>query len=243
MKGARASMVERIIDDADRLYADMHKFGPALKKIERALSLAPNHAGSLVIKGRILFQLDRVREALKCFDLAISADRNCAEGYLERGRILYALKQKNKKALIQVRKALKLAGRDRWVKGEALRLLGHILSDLGRDREALSSYRAALRSNHEDEATHWSLGTTLFGLDQPAKALLHLDMALSLLLKEKKPDQVRLDLRFSDKAEALNALARHDEALQVIEAGLRKLKGANRKYLLALRERTQRLLR
>lgn len=231
---------KRLIDEADHLYACLDRPAKALQKIEQALRRVPDHVGALVIKGRILFQLDRVQGAMQCYDNAIAIDPKCCEGFLERARILYAVRQENRRALREVRKALTRTGRDRWVRVKALCLQGTILSALDRDREALASYRAALRVNPKNGETHGALGETFLGMGHPAKALPHFDIALRKLQQEKHPNQTTLALTFHGKGEALNGLGRHRDALKVIEAGLRQVKGADRKYLQDLRSQTKR---
>lgn len=243
MKQTGDLKTERLIDEADHQYACLDRPAKALQKIEEALRLVPNHVGALVIKGRILFHLDRVQAAMQCYDNAIAIDPKCSEGFLERARILYALNQENRKALREVKKALTRAGQDRWVKVQALRLQGEILSALDRNGAALASYQAALRVSPKDGETHAALGEAFLAMGHPAKALPHFDFALRKLQRERHPNQTTLALTFHGKGEALNALGRHHDALEVIEAGLRRVKGDDREYLQDLRGQTKRLAR
>ena len=242
LKRKTSREITQLINEADHFYACLNRPVKALKKIERVLDFSPNHVEALIIKGRILFQLDRLSSAMECFNKAILIDPKCAEGYIERARYLYGIKQENKKALLEVRKALRYAGRGRWVKVYALSLQGDILSSLDRDKEALASYQAALKINPKDEDTLSSLGSTLLGMEQPAKALPYLDKALRELRKERYPDPAILELAFEEKVEALNALAKHKEALKVCEEGLGMLKGGHRSDLRALYNKTKELL-
>jgi tetratricopeptide (TPR) repeat protein len=221
---ANSVVVRRLIDEADHLYACQGRLGRALRKIEQALRLEPGNAEALVVKGRILFDLDRpARQAMACFDQAISIDPTFSQAFLERSRMLYGLKKDNIAALRNARKALALAGRDRWVRLEALRLQGHVLAEINREREAIASYRAALRVSPKDARTHWSLGESLLIQGQARRALRSFNQALHILGRQRDPDQMILGFTIGSKAEALNALGRHHEALQVVEAGLRRV--------------------
>ena len=155
--------VEQLIEDADHLFACLHRPKQALKKINQALSISPDHVEGLVIKGRILFQLDRLKEAWACSKTALSINPKFGEAYIERARMLYGIKQDFKKALVEVKKALKYAGRDRWVRAYALGLKGDVLEELDQTREALKCYVEAQRLNPKDDHTHWSLGNALSG--------------------------------------------------------------------------------
>jgi len=161
VKKSLDSKISRLIDEADHLYAVENRPAKALQRIEQVLRLTPDHTGALIIKGRILVALDRVQEAMKCYDSAISIDPMSGEGFLERARILYAVRQANREALREVKKALARADRDRWTKAEGLRLQGNILSAMDRDRQALASYRAALRLNPRDSQIRANLGEAL----------------------------------------------------------------------------------
>lgn len=246
MTKAKVSNVQmkRLIEESNHLFAYEGKLTIALQKIDQALRISPTNTEALVIKGRVLFHSDRTEEALRCFDRAISIDSACGEAFLERARILYAVRQENKKALREVRRALARAGRARWVKVEALRLQGHILAALEQDDQAIASYRAALRLKPKDAHTRRALSDTLLTVGQPAKALRELDRALQILNAEKTPNHLDLGFTAASKAEALNALGRHFEALRVIEIGLKQVRNRiSREGLQVLRNQTRRLLR
>jgi len=223
--------VESLIDEADRLHFCEHRSTKALSRINKALRLAPEHTEALVLRGRILFWLDRAREAMHSFDQAIQINPKCADAYYERGRFRYALWKDYPTALRESREAIRYAGHDRRVKVEALQLQGDVLSAMGRYGDALSSYRKALKTNPHDAGTHWSLGSTLLAMGQPTKALPSLDKALRLLRGAKNPDPLDWEFAIAEKAEALEALGKHRAALRVMELGLTRAKGSGRKNL------------
>lgn len=234
--------VDRLLDEAERLYVGSRD-ARALHTIQRAIRLAPDRAEALILKGRILFQMDRVRGAMRCYEEATRLDPTSGEGFLERARVWYAIPQDYRRALREVRKALARARGDRWVRIEALRLQGHILSALDRDQESVASYRAALRVGPNDPKTYWNIGENFLIGGQPQRALRYFDRALRILEAKRKPDQRDLGFTILSKAEALNALGRPREALRVIDRGLRHVvDGVSREALRALGRRTRRLL-
>ena len=240
----RHAQVERLIEEADHLYACEDRPAQALQKIDRVLRLDPRNVKALVVKGRIYYWLSRVKEALRCYEEAISIDPNCGEGFLERARVLYAVRQEHRRALRDVRKAVARAGRDRWIKGEALRLQGHILDALDLEHEAITSYRAALSINPKDAGTHEALGNSLLVAGEPVKALREFNKALQILNAQKNPDQLDLGFALVSKAEALNALGKHLEALRTVKTGLRRIKEKTpRETLQAVHHRTLQLAR
>jgi tetratricopeptide (TPR) repeat protein len=235
---------ERLTDEADRLYVCENQPLWALERIDRALRIDPRNVGALIVRGRICLSLDRSSDALKCFNRAISIEPKSSSALVERARILYAAKQDHKKALRDVKKAVACAGRERWIKNDAWRLQGYILEALGRDREAMACYRAALRQNPRDAETRTALGDSLLLVGQPAKALLQFNYALAVLGRQKDPDQLDLGFTLSSKADALNALGKYLDALRVTATGLRKVKkGIASEALQSVRKQTLSLLR
>ena len=214
----------RLFDEAEHLYACLDRPRRALQRIERALRLKPDDPDALVLKGRILFRLDRVRESWNCYGRALALDRGCSQAYLGRASILYGLVEDNKRALQEVSKALRYAGRDRWERFEALRLRGHVLSALDREREALRYYRAALKLRPKDPEILWNLGQSLLLENKPKRALRYLEKALRILNDQEHPDKVDLGLVIGSKTEALNALGKHTEALKIVEDGIKHVR-------------------
>ncbi len=230
--------IENLIEEVDHLYACLNRQKEALKKIEHVLRLDPNNTEAIVFKGKILFALDRsVQESMTCFDQAITLDPKCGEAYLQRARMYYVIYKDSKKAFREIKKALSFAAEDQWLEVESLLLKGNILSELDQDDKALASYHAALKLRPEDEDIQWSLGSTLLGMSNPAEALPYLRAALEGIKKNRYVDQVTLDLGYSDLAEALTALGKHQEALVMIEEGLEKLEENHTECLLNLRKK------
>lgn len=209
----RVKSLKSIIDEADHLYACEHKHAKALTKINEALRHDPDCVAALVLRGRILFQLNRLREMQQSYDKALRIDPRCSEVFLERAKVSSAIRQDYRTALREVEKALRYAGRSRWIRARALWLKGNVLADLERNQEALRCYRKGLRLNPKDYDMHFALGNALVGMKHPAKALPHLRRALTLLQSERSPNPSILELFLGTYAEVLNALGRHRSAL------------------------------
>jgi len=241
VKGS-SKQLGRLLADADRLYVRGRNLKKALKVIEKALHLSPTNTEALVIRGRILFHLDRTQEALICYDKAILLDSKCAEAFLERTRFFYALKRDYKRALQEVRKALKHSKKDRWVRGEALRLQGNILSELNRNREALESHQAAVAVMQRNVDARCDLADSLSAVGQFKKAIAQFNTALRLVVTRRIPDPKDLTDVIYRKTLVLNEMGKYAESLKLLERGSKQVKTRNaRKDLRLLLEETRRL--
>lgn len=226
-RGSRSvSALDRLINEADYLYVQ-GRSTEALRKIERALRVAPGQAEALIIKGRILRSLGRSREAMACFDEAVRRTPSSGEGFLERARSFYG--RDNRRALREVGKAIARARRQRWVKAQALLLQGKILGDLDRDGEAITSYLAALRLEPKNIETHWDLGGSLLLTGELIQGVRHFETALRLTGEQRDPDQALLFLNIEANAVTLHRMGLHERALQLIRASLRHVRQQNRR--------------
>jgi tetratricopeptide (TPR) repeat protein len=231
--------IEQLISDSESLYAEKGKDKRALHKIEQALEINPKDTRALVIKGRILFQLNRTKEALKSYDQAITIDPKCSEAYLERARYYYALKQDNRRALQEIAKALSFAKRDQWIKFEGLRLRGNILGALDRDYEAIKAFRTAIKLGPRSAEVHCDLADSLAVLGWAKKALKHYDIALQIATSNSEQDAYETGDIIYRKVLTLNRLGLYDNSLCLIEWGLKRIRGKNaRKDLKELRDET-----
>lgn len=73
--------VEKLVREANDYFVYYRDYETALEQINEALSIEPEHIKALIIKGDILFCIDKDREALEYFDKAINADPFSAEAY------------------------------------------------------------------------------------------------------------------------------------------------------------------
>ncbi len=237
------SKYKDLVDQADYLFAHCGKPRAALGKITKALKLRPDDAEALVIRGRILFFLDKTRSAQECFKRAVAIAPKYSQGYLELARGDYGLGRNPKQALRNTDKAVRFAANN-FEKAEALRLKGLVLSALDRDDEATRCLRKALQIRPRDPEILWDLGDNLINEGKPQAALKHVDKALGVISRRRESRRMDLGFVLASKVEALNTLGRHKEAVRLAEIGLKQARDKDSKIVLrALRARTRRLCR
>jgi len=98
----------------------------------QVLAASPAHADSLHMLGVIATQCGQPEAALSCFDRAIALKPSIAIFHVNRAAALLPLRQLDA-ALAACQKALRLKRNC----AEAFQVMGHVLSDLGRDRKSV----------------------------------------------------------------------------------------------------------
>ena len=73
--------VEKLIREANDSFVYYRDYESAIELINEALNIDPNHIKGLILKGNILFCLDKDTEALEYFDKAIRVNPLSAEAY------------------------------------------------------------------------------------------------------------------------------------------------------------------
>jgi tetratricopeptide (TPR) repeat protein len=236
--------VDHLIATADALYVSAERPERAVRIVDRALKMAPDHADALLLKGQILTALGRVPLAIRCFNRAIAVRPRFADAYLERARVLYAVRENFRDALTDVGCALRFARRDPKLRSEAHRLRGHILDALERSTEAAAAYRAAIRLNPRDAQAHEALGDVLLARGEPERAIRQFDKALGLLKTRLPEDEQQIGLVVISKADALNAAGRELDALRMLRDRLQRTRDLiTREILKAAVERVLRTRR
>ncbi|MDD3013716.1 MAG: hypothetical protein PHC34_08455 [Candidatus Gastranaerophilales bacterium] len=72
---------EKLVREASDTFIYYRDYDLALTLVNEAVRLDPTHVKALILKGDILFCIDKDNEALEYFDMAINADPFCAEAY------------------------------------------------------------------------------------------------------------------------------------------------------------------
>lgn len=160
-----------------------------------------------VLMARCLISLQRTREAESVLKFALSLDPACTDAhrwlgviYYDQGNIIRAIDHLNQVAELD------------QADDRSLRLVGLINRDLNRWAEAVDAYQRSLQRNphpKDEAAVRSELAQSLLRLAQPAEALQHLE-GLS------GPEVS------TSRAEALLALGRDAEAIEVMDAALRQ---------------------
>lgn len=103
---------QRLIREANNYFIHFRDYETALKKITEALKLNPNRIKALILKGEILFRMERKNESLEYFDKAINTDPCCIEAYGSKAGTLDIL-GKQREALACCQKAFEnISSRD-----------------------------------------------------------------------------------------------------------------------------------
>jgi tetratricopeptide (TPR) repeat protein len=138
---------------------------PALDLLNRATSLAPDHADTHCNRGRALKALGRMEEAIDSLREATRLGPAVAGLHLNLGN---ALREAGRleEAVDAYRRSLALA--PDYL--DAQNNLGHALAGLARYVEAADSFRAAIALRPEVAPLHYNLGAALHAAGDPARA-------------------------------------------------------------------------
>ncbi|MBD1853898.1 tetratricopeptide repeat protein [Cyanobacteria bacterium FACHB-502] len=150
-------------------YRLLHRNEEALKDLNEALILSPNHAPSLATRGTVFLHLERYEEALQDLNIAIDLDPQNGWALVRRGWTYNSLQQYDK-ALEDYDRALNLNAQDAW----ALASRGETYCLLKRYDDALIAYNQALKAIESIEGHEWILrdrGTVLCLLGRYEEAL------------------------------------------------------------------------
>jgi tetratricopeptide (TPR) repeat protein len=242
----------RILATEPRHFDSLHLLGviflqrgdaeAAVRQIDAALKVEPQHSLALNNRGNALQYLQRFDEALTSYDRALAIRPDDAEALTNRAAALTALRRYDE-ALAGCERALALRPdlADAHVnRGNALHALrrlteavsafdralalrpnyaqahynrGNALYALKRHDEALASVNAALALRPDYVEALTNCGAILHALDRDEAALASLDRAIALA-----PDNVEA---LVNRGVALNALKRYDDALACYERALR----------------------
>ena len=82
---------EKLIREASDNFIYFRDYEIALKQIDRVLEIDENHVKALILKGNVLFCVDRVDEALEYFEKALSIDPFSTEAHGSKSNTLDVL--------------------------------------------------------------------------------------------------------------------------------------------------------
>lgn len=179
----------------------------AVALLEKSIAASPRHALTRLNLGKILIQMDRDQDAAASFRAALELDGGLAAAHFELGNALHRLKR-GAEAEGPLRAAVALQPGD----ATAANALAALLLDLGKYEEAEVLCLAAIPRTGEAELLGklWvNLALSRRGKGDHAGVLAACEFA-----RPHAPQLIPLD---SLRADALDALNRHDEALAVLE--------------------------
>jgi predicted O-linked N-acetylglucosamine transferase (SPINDLY family) len=193
-------------------------FTAAAEWFDRALAIAPAHAGLLYDRGLTLVELRRFDEALESFDRAIALKPDFADALTHRGNALRGL-NRLAEAIRSFDQALGVnPAHPGALIGRGNSLLGQKRAD-----EALANYDSALDIDPANVDAINNRGNALRELMRSDEALQAYDRALSL-----KPDYVGV---LNNRGHLLRELNRYEEALESHEHAIRIDPGNAEAYL------------
>jgi tetratricopeptide (TPR) repeat protein len=190
-------------------YASVKEYDTSLRFYVEALKIEPNHVPSLVNKGGVLIQLDRINDAINCYKKALEIEPRRVEALYNMGNALLALKEFDKsiKYYDDVLKVEPNYSMSFMNKGIAL-------SHLGKYAEGLMHINRAIELDPNNERALLNKGITLILMGEYNDALASIEE--SLKLNDKEP------ISWYYKAHALvkkrdfaNALVYYDKCLTI----------------------------
>jgi tetratricopeptide (TPR) repeat protein len=82
---------ERYLKTAGDLFIYDGNYEAALDMVDKTLAIAPDEVRALVLRGDILYCLNRDNDALQCFETALTVDENSVEAWISKASVLDAL--------------------------------------------------------------------------------------------------------------------------------------------------------
>ncbi len=185
------------------ILASSGRLAEALSLISDAVSLQPDDAGLLQLRGEILRAMGEYQEALQEIERALAQRVESVPLLIDKGSLLAAL-SRYPEAAVALDRALELDPGSAM----ALGIKGQVLRALGRDQDALEALQRAAELDPDSAWIQAELGETLRALDRNQDALEALDRALSL-----DPDSA---WTLGTKGQVLRALDRNQDALAAL---------------------------
>jgi superkiller protein 3 len=206
------------------LLAEAGKYDKALKASDRAFNLTvPDNIQDrklvLGIKGSILTEAERPKEALQTFDEALRLDPEDKTFLMYKAQALSDLHRYNESIETYQKVIEQGANESKWITN-ALIGKGDALNATGRKDEALEAYRSLLEINelesqeNPDDSMAWvSKGRALFKMEQYEEAIDAFDRSI-----EVSPGPYAIssasDAAWAGKGDALLKLGKNEEALE-----------------------------
>jgi tetratricopeptide (TPR) repeat protein len=147
-------LVEKLIREASDNFSYNRDYDLALEQVDRALTIEQFNTKALILKGDILFCMDKDKEALDYFERAIKSDPCSAEAFGSKAGILEVFGQ-HSEALACCDKAFKLVrARDKFLLPSLYDLKLTLLLRVRRFEEARRILNRALEILPEDDSNY-----------------------------------------------------------------------------------------
>lgn len=155
--------------------ADQRRFGEALRELNEALALSPDHVDAHLVTGSVLLDLGRFDEALRHYEHARTGDPGYGGAYRGIGNALAGL-GRFAEAAEQFRQALQIDPDDHV----ALNGLATATARQGRFMEAVALFEQVLERHPDYPEACLNLGNTYLEADRPDEAAAAYERALRL---------------------------------------------------------------
>ncbi|MBU7045821.1 MAG: tetratricopeptide repeat protein, partial [Theionarchaea archaeon] len=203
--------VQRVIEEADEIFADYSRRMESRPIYEKALNMAKG-GGKLLeieyVQGKIDLVDEKYEDAVKHFDEVIMMDSDHFKAWNYKGIALGNL-GRYEEALTCFDKAIKIKP-DYEI---AWNGKGIALGNLGRYEEALTCYDKAIKIKPDYEIAWYNKGVALDDLGRYEEALTCYDKAIKI-----KPDY---EIAWYNKGVALDDLGRYEEALTCYDKAIK----------------------
>lgn len=161
------------------LYSKQDRIADAMDFAEKALVIDPYFSLAHVVIGRVKYQTSHFEEALEKARKALIIDPDSILAYQLIGEV-YLRKGLFKDALLVFQEAINRESDN----PESLNLMGSAYIKAKKYEQALPHLLASLEIDPELPGTHLNLGLVYNQLNQPHKAMKHMDLAEALYLEE-----------------------------------------------------------
>ena len=191
------------------------RYGEAIQYYHEAIRLAPSNAEAISGLGRALVEIERYDEAHRCFRAVLEARPDHPVAHAGMGDLCMRLLQFGHAVAAYDRSlaASAAASSNTLVKKEAHTRRGEALMHLGRHKEALRSFVAALRIDGDDVSSLYQAAECHMAMGRPRDAIPYYRRvcALSLPMKAHALHQT---------GRCLALLGRHADAIAKFESAL-----------------------
>jgi len=156
------------LKDISQKYLDDGNYSEAIRYADEAICMNRNDECSWLLKGIVLIEIGRFREAANCFNEAIRLDKDYYEAYIQNCAALSAMGE-NRQAERNVDQALRIHPRSSY----ALGWKGFVAAMSGKHSTAIAHFKKALGTKEGiKEGWIWSnLGDSYFDLGRYEEAL------------------------------------------------------------------------
>lgn len=146
--------VEKLVRQASDNFVYMADYETALEQVNEALSIESDHVKALILKGNILYCLDKNSKAIDYLDMALNIDPSCSEAYGAKAGMLDMLGN-TQDALFNCEQAfLNMSGKDRHLLPSLYDQKIAILISMKKFEQAKESLQCCMKNLSEEDSNY-----------------------------------------------------------------------------------------